>query len=103
MPVLTYLFAKKELTHHEINVSATEMFFGGVDTVSLAIHPSIYYCYYHYYYHYYFYCKWLLDFNHKKTKVLIFQKYGRKPKHLSFTINNIPIEIVQECAYLGIR
>lgn len=50
-----------------------------------------------------FNAKWLLDVNYKKTKILIFQKSGRKPKNLSFSINNNPIEIVQEYTYLGIK
>ena len=46
--------------------------------------------------------EWLLEINFKKTKIIIFQKTGRKPKNLSFYINNTPIEIVQEYTYLGI-
>ena len=47
--------------------------------------------------------KWLLNVNYRKTKILVFQKSGKKPKHLSFSINSTPIEIVQEYTYLGIR
>lgn len=50
-----------------------------------------------------FNAKWLLDINYKKTKVLVFQKSGRKPKNLSFSVNNTQIEIVQEYTYLGIK
>ena len=46
--------------------------------------------------------KWLLDINYKKTKIIVFQKTGRKPKNLLFLINKTPIEIVQEYTYLGI-
>jgi hypothetical protein len=35
VPVLTYLLAKKEITPHEINISAIDMFAGGVDTVGI--------------------------------------------------------------------
>ena len=47
--------------------------------------------------------KWLLNINFKKNKILIFQKSGRKPKDISFCINNNPLEIVQEYTYLGIK
>ena len=47
--------------------------------------------------------KWLLSVNFKKTKIVIFQKSGRKPKDLSFSINENPIEIVQEYTYLGVK
>ena len=47
--------------------------------------------------------KWLLSINFKKTKILTFQKSGRKPKDISFCINNNPLEIVQEYTYLGIK
>ena len=50
-----------------------------------------------------FNAKWLLNVNYRKTKILVFQKSGKKPKHLSFSINSTPIEIVQEYTYLGIR
>ena len=50
-----------------------------------------------------FNAKWLLNVNYRKTKILVFQKSGKKPKHFSFSINNTPIEIVQEYTYLGIR
>ena len=50
-----------------------------------------------------FNAKWLLNVNYRKTKILVFQKSGKKPKHLSFSINNTPIEIVQEYTYLGMR
>ena len=46
--------------------------------------------------------KRLLDINYKKTKIIIFQKTGRKPKNISFYINNTQIDIVQEYTYLGI-
>ena len=39
--------------------------------------------------------KWLLDVHYRKTKILIFQKSGRKP---SLFTNKTPIEIVQEYA-----
>ena len=47
--------------------------------------------------------KWHLNTNFKKTKILIFQKSGRKPKDISFYINNTPLEIVHEYTYLGIK
>ena len=47
--------------------------------------------------------KRLLDVNFKKTKILIFQKSGRKQKNNSFFINNQPVDIVQEYTYLGIK
>ena len=50
-----------------------------------------------------FNAKWLLNVNYRKTKILVFQKSGKKPKHFSFSINSTPIEIVQEYTYLGIR
>ena len=50
-----------------------------------------------------FNAKWLMDVNFKKTKVVIFQKSGRKPKDISFSINNCPIEIVGEYTYLGVK
>ena len=46
--------------------------------------------------------KWLLDINDKKTKIVVFQNSGRKPKNVSFYINNKEIEVVQEYTYLGI-
>ena len=39
---------------------------------------------------------WLLEVNLKKTKIMIFQKCGRKPKNLHFYYQNQLIEIVQE-------
>ena len=50
-----------------------------------------------------FNAKWLLNVNYRKTKILVFQKSGKKSKHLSFSINSTPIEIVQKYTYLGIR
>ena len=50
-----------------------------------------------------FNAKWLLNVNYRKTKILVFQKSGKNSKHLSFSINSTPIEIVQEYTYLGIR
>ena len=47
--------------------------------------------------------KWLLEVNLKKTKVMVFQKTGRKTKNISFFINNHPLEIVQEYSYLGVK
>ena len=47
--------------------------------------------------------KWLLNVNFKKTKVMIFQKSGRKPKNISFFINNQPLDIVTEYTYLGTK
>ena len=42
--------------------------------------------------------------NYRKTKILVFQKSGiKKPKHLTFSIDNTPIEIVPEYTYLGMR
>ena len=35
VPLLTYLFAKKDLTVEEVNGLAIDVVFGGVDTVSL--------------------------------------------------------------------
>ena len=46
---------------------------------------------------------WLLEVNLKKTKIMIFQKCGRKPKNLHFYYQNQLIEIVQEYTYLGIK
>lgn len=34
VPILTHLLAKKEMTLHEVQISATEPFMAGVDTVS---------------------------------------------------------------------
>ena len=39
---------------------------------------------------------WLLKVNLKKTKIMIFQKCGRKPKNLHFYYQNQLTEIVQE-------
>ena len=46
---------------------------------------------------------WLLEASLKKTKIMIFQKCGRKPKNLHFYYQNQLIEIVQEYTYLGIK
>ena len=46
---------------------------------------------------------WLLEVNLKKTKIMIFQKCGRKPKNLHFYYQNQLTEIVQEYTYLGIK
>ena len=47
--------------------------------------------------------KWLLEVNHKKTKIMIFQKTGKKAKNICFSINNQSIEVVQEYTYLGVK
>ena len=46
--------------------------------------------------------KWLLDLNYQKTKILVFQNSGRKPKNVTFYINKKEIQIVHEYTYLGI-
>ena len=46
---------------------------------------------------------WLLEVNLKKTKVMVFHKTGRKTKNIFFSINNYPLEIVQEYTYLGVK
>ena len=46
---------------------------------------------------------WLLEVNLKKTKVMVFHKTGRKTKNICFSINNYPLEIVQEYTYLGVK
>ena len=47
--------------------------------------------------------QWLLDINYKKTKILFFEKNGRKSKNVSFYVNNREIENVQEHTYSGIK
>ncbi|XP_001637471.3 cytochrome P450 10 [Nematostella vectensis] len=42
VPILTYMMAKKELSPHEINISAIEMFMAGVDTTSNTMVWSLY-------------------------------------------------------------
>ena len=46
---------------------------------------------------------WLLEVNLKKTKVMVFHKTGRKTQNIFFSINNYPLEIVQEYTYLGVK
>lgn len=46
---------------------------------------------------------WLMEVNLKKTKIMIFQKSGRKSKNINFQYQNKSIEIVQEYTYLGIK
>ena len=46
--------------------------------------------------------KWCLDVNIKKTKVVVFQKFGRKPKY-KFNLNGENVESVQSYTYLGIN
>ena len=50
-----------------------------------------------------FTAKWLIDVNMKKTKIIVFQKSGRRPKNLFFSFKRNEIEIVQEYTYLGIE
>ena len=48
------------------------------------------------------YCStWLLSINPNKTKVMIFQKRAKKNDDANFHIDNEPVEIVQNYAYLG--
>ena len=47
-----------------------------------------------------FNAKWLIDESFQKTKINIFQKSGRKPKDISFSTNNCPIEIIQEYMHI---
>ena len=47
--------------------------------------------------------KLLLEVNHKKTKIMIFQKTGKKAKNICFSSNNQSIEVVQEYTYLGVK
>jgi hypothetical protein len=44
--------------------------------------------------------KWGLQINRKKTKVMIFQKTGSRPK-LNFKFGDIPIEVTDRYKYLG--
>ena len=46
---------------------------------------------------------WLLEVNLKKAKVMVFHNTGRKTKNIFFSINNYPLEIVQEYTYLGVK
>ena len=50
-----------------------------------------------------FTAKWLIDVNMKKTKIIVFQQSGRRPKNLFFSFKGNEIEIVQEYTYLGIK
>ena len=44
--------------------------------------------------------KWKMKLNHKKTKILIFQKYGKMPK-VDIAYKNVILEQVKEYKYLG--
>ena len=39
----------------------------------------------------------------ERLRFLFFRNLVKKPKHLSFSINDTPVEIVQEYTHLGIR
>ena len=47
--------------------------------------------------------KWHPKVNHKKIKIMIFQKTGKKAKNICFSINNQSIEVVQEYTYLDVK
>ncbi len=49
-----------------------------------------------------FYQEWGLSINCKKTKVVIFQRYGKTPNNLEFFPDKDKINIVQEYTYLGL-
>ena len=46
---------------------------------------------------------WMLDINSKKTKVIIFQKRGKKNSNLEFHIGKETINIVHEYTYLFLK